>query len=275
MREHSNFWGYALVNCTESPSLSSGSEAHRYRARLGGTYYRYLYNGERVLEELNDSGTMQARYTTESGSYYNTWLHLYRTSGTLSRFPMYDNIGSARGLLDATGAATDWYELDTFGRQVSSSGNTPNPYRFGGAWGYITDPSGFLQLGARCYWPEVGRFVGRDLFDGAPSQPDTFGRYLYEANNPVVSVDPTGYGIIALLRCFWCTGRILHWRHHCVTDPKHSAYCETWETDQTMGDRVRRMSQCIEQHTRPGYMAWCTEMCVKAWGTKVPDRPRI
>jgi hypothetical protein len=134
----------------------------RYRARLAGTYYRYLYNGDRVLEELNDSGTMQARYTTENDSYYGQWLHLYRPTGSLSRFPMYDNIGSTRGLLDASGTATDWYELDTFGRQVSSSGTTPNPYRFGAGWGYITDPSGFLQLGERFYWPEVGRFVARD-----------------------------------------------------------------------------------------------------------------
>ena len=158
----------------------------RYRARLGGTYYRYLYNGERVLEDLNDSGTMQARYTTENDSYYGQWLHLYRPSGTLSRFPMYDNIGSTRGLLDASGTATDWYELDTFGRQVSSSGTTPNPYRFGGAWGYITDPSGFLQLGERHYWPEVGRFIQQDpIGDGR-------NWYAYAEGNPLTRVDPSG-----------------------------------------------------------------------------------
>jgi len=158
----------------------------RYRARLAGTYYRYLYNGERVLEELNDSGTMQARYTTEDGSYYGQWLHLYRTSGSLSRFPMYDNIGTARGLLDSSGTATDWYELDTFGRQVSSSGSTPNPYRYGGAWGYITDPSGMLQLGARHYWPELARFISQD--------PIRYGDnwYAYANNNPLVAIDPTG-----------------------------------------------------------------------------------
>jgi len=158
----------------------------RYRARLAGTYYRYLYNGERVLEELNDSGTMQARYTTEDDSYYGTWLHLYRTSGTLSRFPMYDNIGSVRGLVDASGTATDWYELDTFGRQVSTSGSTPNPYRYGGAWGYITDPSAMLQLGHRFYWPEVGRFVSQD--------PIRQGRnwYAYAGNTPTRATDPAG-----------------------------------------------------------------------------------
>jgi RHS repeat-associated protein len=158
----------------------------RYRAMLAGTTYRYLYNGERVLEELNDSGTMQARYTTEDGSYYGQWLHLYRPSGSLSRFPMYDNIGSARGLLDASGTATDWYELDTFGRQVSSSGTTPNPYRYGGAWGYISDPSGLQQLGHRFYWPELGRFVSQDpIGDG-----DNW--YEYAASNPVMGTDPDG-----------------------------------------------------------------------------------
>ena len=73
-----------------------------------------------------------------------------------SRFPLYDEIGSARGLIDASGTVTDTYDMDTFGRALASTGTTPNPYKFGAAWGYITDPSGLLQLGARYYWPEVG-----------------------------------------------------------------------------------------------------------------------
>ncbi len=44
-------------------------DGRRYRATLAGTTYRYLYNGKRTLEELDDAGTVQARYTTEDGSY--------------------------------------------------------------------------------------------------------------------------------------------------------------------------------------------------------------
>jgi len=138
-----------------------------------------------VLEELNDSGGTLAGHTTENGSYYGAWLHLQRATGE-SRFPLYDEIGSARGLVDASGVVTDTYEMDTFGRQVSASGATPNPYRFGGAWGYITDPSGMLQLGARFYWPEVGRFVSQD-----PAR-DEMNWYAYVENNPVVRADPRG-----------------------------------------------------------------------------------
>jgi len=162
-------------------------DGRRYRASFAGAPYRYyLYDGVRVLEELDQNGSMQARYTTEDGSYYGALLHLYRPTGTLSRFPMYDSIGTVRGLVDASGTVTDTYELDTFGRSVSNSGTTPNPYRFGGAWGYITDPSGMLQLGVRYYWPELGRFVSEDpISDGTTS-------YAYASSSPVTRADPNG-----------------------------------------------------------------------------------
>jgi RHS repeat-associated protein len=95
---------------------------------------------------------------------------------------------------------TDTYTLDAFGRQISSSGTTPNPYRFGAAWGYLTETpgSGLLELGARFYWPEVGRFIQQDP-ERTPRS-----RYAYGRNEPVYWVDPTGlwefggelYGII-------------------------------------------------------------------------------
>ena len=50
----------------------------------------------------------------------------------------------------------------------------------------MTDPSGFLQLRQRFYWPEVGRFVSRD-----PIRALT-GPYAYCASNPVRRVDPSG-----------------------------------------------------------------------------------
>jgi RHS repeat-associated protein len=138
-----------------------------------------------VLQELTDAGAVNATYTTEDDSYYGTLLHLKRATGE-SRFPLYDEIGSARGLVDANGAVTDTYEMDTFGKPVSTTGSTPNPYRYGAAWGYITDPSGFLQLGARFYWPEVGRFVSQD------PEGEEGNWYAYALDNPVVWDDAEG-----------------------------------------------------------------------------------
>jgi RHS repeat-associated protein len=118
-------------------------------------------------------------------------------AGGISRFPLYDGVGTARRLVDAAATATDAYSLDAFGRYMGGWANpTQNPYRGvhpersrrGAAWGYITDTpgSGLLQLGARYYWPEVGRFVQQD-----PVRHE-INRYLYGRNGPLVRVDPTG-----------------------------------------------------------------------------------
>ena len=56
----------------------------------------------------------------------------------------------------------------------------------GGAWGYITDPSGFLQLGARYYWPEIGRFVSQDPIGEGSNW------YAYVGNRPTAVIDPAG-----------------------------------------------------------------------------------
>jgi len=158
----------------------------RYRARLDGSYHRYVYAGERVLEERNDSGGVLARYTLESVSYFSPLLHLqHATAG--SRWPLYDGVGSARMLSDDGPTVTDTYSLDAFGVEFAApTGTTPNPYRFGGAWGYMTDPSGLLQLGARYYWPELGRFIQQDPIG------DDINWYAYAGNNPVVWIDPEG-----------------------------------------------------------------------------------
>jgi RHS repeat-associated protein len=69
---------------------------------------------------------------------------------------------------------------------MGPSGSTTNPYRYGAAWGYMTNPSGLLQLGARFYWPEIGRFIQQDPLG------DLQNAYLYAGDNPVVSIDPAG-----------------------------------------------------------------------------------
>jgi RHS repeat-associated protein len=86
---------------------------------------------------------------------------------------------------------------------------TQNPYRFGGAWGYITDTpgSGLLQLGTRWYWPEVGRFIQQD-----PAG-DGVNWYAYVDDNPVTGIDPEGLAYMVFdpkageLRLYHDTGR--------------------------------------------------------------------
>jgi RHS repeat-associated protein len=159
----------------------------RMRANLNGTVFRYIYAGDRVLERTNDTNGTLARYTPADASYYAPLLYFKHNDGT-QHYPMADIVGTSRRLLSETATVTDTYSLDAFGRQMSASGSTVNPYRFGAAWGYTTDTpgSGLLQLGARFYWPEVGRFIQQD-----PAG-DGMNWYAYAGNNPAAWVDPTG-----------------------------------------------------------------------------------
>jgi RHS repeat-associated protein len=123
-----------------------------------------------------------------------------------ARYSLYDMIGTARRLADASGTTTDAYSLDAFGRSLGGWGSTESPYRYGAAWGYLTDPSGMQQLGARFYWPELGRFI----------QPDPIGDgmswYAYVGGHPVVAVDPSGLlgagltGSAAAVTGVWAAG---------------------------------------------------------------------
>jgi len=116
--------------------------------------------------------------------------------------------------VDQNETVTDSYTIDVLGRLFSSTGSTRYPYRFGGDWGYITDTpgSGLLQLGARTYWPEIGRFIQQD-----PAK-DGVNWYAYVGDNPLRGIDPEGdayfvydYGE-SRLRLYHDTGQL--WRSY-------------------------------------------------------------
>jgi len=109
-------------------SFSCNALGQKMRAVLGGTAYRYVYNGDRVMEETNDAGTVTTRYMTESGSYYSPLINQFRT-GCRCRWPLEDGAGTVRGLAaNIGGEMSDWYELDAFGVELSSSGASRNDY---------------------------------------------------------------------------------------------------------------------------------------------------
>ena len=172
---------------TGTDSFVWNALGQRMRVTLNGTVYRYVYAGDRVLEETTDAGGLVARYSLERGSYYAPWVATY-LGGLGARFPLMDGVGTTRRLVTSGNTAWDRYELDAFGADRGSWTNYHNPYRFGGAWGYITDTpgSGLLQLGARFYWPELGRFIQQDPVG------DGMNWYAYAGNNPLRWADPTG-----------------------------------------------------------------------------------
>jgi RHS repeat-associated protein len=136
-----------------------------------------------VLMEYRPSGLITVSYV------YGRDL-ISQNRGGVKSFYHVDGLGSTRALTDGSGAVTDRYVYDAFGRMIGRVGSTENLYLFAGEQREaITD---LYYLRTRYGNVGTGRFVSRDTFAGALLQPETLHRYLYANANPINLIDPSG-----------------------------------------------------------------------------------
>ena len=108
-----------------------------------------------------------------------------------------DFIGNTVALTDESENVTDQYSYTPFGEELVY-GYTPNPFRFLGSYGILTDGEDLVYLNNRYYLASIGRFLSLDVVYGIDDNPQSFNRYTYALNNPVVYNDLTG---LAALNC--------------------------------------------------------------------------
>jgi len=121
----------------------------------------------------------------------------------------------------------DHNQSDALGLMLSDP--LPQMYSRGGAWGYMEERpgNGLVQMGARWYWPELGRFIQQDpVGDGT-------NWYAYVGNSPVVRADPEG------LKLVYRKGKQEDW----------DAALARLRLDPGMRDMIRRLEESpIEYH---------------------------
>src|SRR4029077_6285803 len=92
------------------------------------TTTNYLYDGINLLEEVDNSGNILARYT--EGTNADEWLAELR-SGTTSYY-QHDGVGSVSSLSSSAGGLANTYSYDSFGKLTASSGTLTNPFQYTG-----------------------------------------------------------------------------------------------------------------------------------------------
>ncbi len=147
---------------------------------LGTT--NYLYDGITDILEVDGSGVILAKYAGEDE--VDEPLAESR-SGTTSYYEQ-DGMGSISSLSNATGALSNTYTYDSFGKLLSSTGTLTNLFQYTGR--EFDAETGLYFNRARYFDPANGRWLSEDpirFFGG-------HNFYGYVLNNPLKFRDPLG-----------------------------------------------------------------------------------
>jgi len=205
-----------------SPEGRRIRKIHQYNKGADTTYY--IYDGMYAVVELNGSYNLKSKYV-----YTNGILLCKIVSDGKPYHYYHDALGSIIAVYDR-GTYKNLYVYDNFGKFLKKYELVPNHYYYTGQEKDGT-PSGFYNLRARYYEPNIGRFTQEDpvwqfnstfgilplqqlifiygfIYGSSPNErfisPQDNNPYAYCANNPVNMIDPSGlWGIPGTN---WCGG---------------------------------------------------------------------
>ncbi|MEO1237186.1 MAG: RHS repeat-associated core domain-containing protein [Planctomycetota bacterium] len=130
-----------------------------------------------------------------SGGLLNGWVYAgenpilrYDAEGNVSYY-LEDASDSIAALTDGSGNLTATYRYDAFGNLLAGS-DAIQDLGYHAAW---HDPiTGLIDMRARSYDPETGRFLSVDPVAPDPSEVESYNPYIFANNNPHLYSDPTG-----------------------------------------------------------------------------------
>nr|WP_278246591.1 RHS repeat-associated core domain-containing protein [Clostridium bornimense] len=171
-------------------TYSYNSEGYRDSKTSNDKVIRYLYEGDKVILEVDGENSEKAR------SVYGSKL-ISRTINGENLYYLYNGQGDVNKLVNGEGKEVASYYYDAFGEIVESSGEADNPIRYAGY--QYDEATGLYYLNARMYDPTVVRFLQEDTYTGDVKDPLSLNLYTYCHNNPLIYDDPTGHIIDTIL----------------------------------------------------------------------------
>ena len=158
------------------------------------------YIGDRYELERKPGSDVERFYL--GGDYYSAPVVLVReNAGDWVPYNILrDYLGSVTGVAQADGTLVAEYNYDAWGRLRDPEthlcyepGQEPDLFIGRGYTGHEHLPwFNLINMNARLYDPLIGRFISPDPFVQAPDFSQSFNRYTYCLNNPLVYVDENG-----------------------------------------------------------------------------------
>jgi RHS repeat-associated protein len=158
----------------------------RFRRTQGGVTRYYIYDGDDLLMELDQSGNPLRRYTHLPG--VDRPLSVRETIAGTDRVYYFalEQPGHVAALMNSTGTIVAGYDYAPFGTETAI--NDGQPLRFMGR--ELDFSTGLHYVRARWYDAALARFISEDPIglNGG------FNTYAYAGNDPVNQRDPSGLG---------------------------------------------------------------------------------
>ena len=185
---------------SESRVADYDGEGRIWRVRETGpapvTVATYFYNAEGWRVKRVEGGVATYYVFDEQGQAVAEYQEGSWTGGGGTRYWYTDHLGTTRMRVKADGTEVSRQDYEPFGGEIVRTGAGYGAAEVGRRFtGKERDAeTGLDYFGARYYSGAVGRFTSPDPFlgSGRPEDPQSWNRYAYARNNPLVYIDPTG-----------------------------------------------------------------------------------
>jgi len=179
-------------------AISYGPDRQRIKSTLkenGTTIKTTLYAGayERITK-----GDINTHLIYISGGEGLCGIYVKQTQGnTILKDEMYyvhpDHLGSFTLITDALGNIIQKCTFDAWGKREFVTKDPTFVFERGYTGHEHYDEFTLIDMNGRMYDPVLGRFLSPDPYVQSPLYSQSYNRYSYAVNNPLVFIDPEGY----------------------------------------------------------------------------------
>jgi len=187
-RYRCDFYSYInSVKTYQGSKVYIGSSEFGYNANGVQTYARTIIKAPTgVCAVYQDSNYVKEFYYVHT-DYQGSWLAITNSNKAVTNRYSYDAWGRPRNV-------NDWTLKSVGITSALTNLNSFQPRFDRGYTGHeIMAGFGLINMNGRLYDPYLQRFLSPDPFVQAPNNSQSYNRYSYCMNNPLMYTDPSGY----------------------------------------------------------------------------------